>query len=89
MDFVSAQDSKISVGIYKLVKSSTNDTIFLTTVDEIPVKYKDMGFGGDYEDLDVYILEGICRGSYYDVRKLNLKFILKVVKFMHKMADKE
>ena len=89
MDFISAQDSDISVGFYKLVKNSTNDTLFLTTIDEIPVKYKDIMFGGDYEDLDVYILEGICRGSYYDVRKLNLKFMLKAVKFMHKMADKE
>lgn len=89
MDFVSAKDSEISVGIYKLVKNSINDTLFLTTLDEIPVKYKDVGFGADYEDLDVYILEGICRGGYYEVSKLNFKFILKAVKFMHKMADKE
>lgn len=89
MDFVSAKDRNISVGIYKLVKNSINDTLFLSTLDEIPVKYKDMAFGSDYEDLDVYILEGICRGGYYEVSKLNLKFILKAVKFMHRMADKE
>ena len=90
MDFVSAKDSDISVGIYKLVKNSINDTLFLTTLDEIPVKYKDMAFGSGYKDLDVYILEGICRGGgYHDICKLNLNFMLKAVKFMHKMADKE